>query len=52
MCSQVSVAVLIDIYYGLSDGNQDLFSSRRDGKNNGPRPDLYVGFGGNPDLNF
>jgi hypothetical protein len=41
-----------DIYHGLGRGNPDLFSAVRDGKEHGPRPDIYGGFGDHHDLSY
>ena len=43
----------IEIYEGFADGNPDLFKG--DGsveRESTGRPDIYVGLGGNPDLEF
>jgi hypothetical protein len=41
-----------DLYHGLADGNSELFSPVRDDKVNGPRPDIYQGFGPAGDLTY
>jgi len=50
--TQPGVGDDFDIYRGLGRGNADLSGSFRDGKINGPRPDIYSGFGDNPDLSY
>jgi hypothetical protein len=47
---QPSVGDGFDRYHGLADGNSELFSPVRDDKENGPRPDIYQGFGPSGDL--
>ena len=50
---QPSVSDSVDRYHGLADGNSDLFKGdgRVDRESTG-RPDIYMGLGGNPDLQF
>lgn len=48
---QPGVGDRVDIYGPLGGGNSDLFKSIETG-DSGPRPDIYQGFRGNPDLRF
>ena len=50
---QPSIGDSFDRYHGLSDGNHDLF--RGDGileRESTGRPDIYMGLGGTPDLQY
>jgi hypothetical protein len=49
---QPGVGDRIDIYGPLGRGNSDLFKTVQGNGDSGPRPDIYQGFRGNPDLRF
>lgn len=49
---QPGVGTVTDIYSGLADGNADLFQRREHTGGSGPRPDIYQGLRGNPDLTY
>jgi hypothetical protein len=49
---QPGVGDSFDLYHGLADGNSELFSPVQDDKDNGPRPDIYRGFGPAGDLTY
>jgi hypothetical protein len=50
---QPSVGDEFDRYHGWADGNPDLFKSDRTGLSDaGDAPDVYMGFGGNGDIQF
>jgi hypothetical protein len=50
--AQPGVGDRLDIYFGLADGNSDLVSHLKATGDSGSRPDIYQGFGGNPDLSY
>jgi hypothetical protein len=49
---QPGVGDRIDIYGPLGRGNTDLFKTVQGSGDSDPRPDIYQGFRGNPDLRF
>ena len=50
---QPSVGDSVSRYQGWAEGNPDLFKADRSGSNGaGSDPDIYMGLGGNPDLQF
>ena len=50
---QPGVGDSINRYHGLDDGNADLFKADNSGRSDsGDAPDIYMGIGGNPDLQF
>lgn len=49
---QPGVGDSFDLYHGLADGNSELFSAVENDKVNGPRPNIYQGFGPTGDLTF
>jgi hypothetical protein len=50
---QPSVGDSVDRYHGWAEGNPDLFKANRSGTTNSTgNPDIYMGLGGNPDLQF
>jgi hypothetical protein len=50
---QPSVGDNVSRYQGWADGNPDLFKADRNGPNGaGSDPDIYMGFGGNSDIQF
>ena len=51
---QPGVGDSINRYHGLDDGNADLFKADRSSglTDSGDAPDIYLGIGSNPDLQF
>ena len=50
---QPGVGDSINRYNGLDDGNSDLFKADNSGRtDSGDAPDIYLGIGSNPDLQF
>lgn len=50
---QPSIGDSVDRYQGFADGNTDLFKGDgRVERDSTGRPDIYMGLGGNPDLQF
>ncbi|MCG6860770.1 MAG: hypothetical protein LJE70_05760 [Chromatiaceae bacterium] len=50
---QPSIGDRVSRYHGWADGNPDLFKADRSGPNGAVSdPDIYMGLGGNPDLQF
>lgn len=49
---QPGVGDRFDIYGGLGIGNQDLLNPVEASTDSGPRPNIYQGFGANPDLHY
>jgi hypothetical protein len=50
---QPSIGDSVSRYQGWAEGNPDLFKADRSGPSGaGSDPDIYMGLGGNPDLQF